>query len=1221
MTNYPVLLHHHHDPPRKTLPPRQQQQQNDHPNVLIPSEEDNNPEIRLRMRWIQLQRLLYCMEKDHEHEQQQQQNQSHSNYFGETKDDDDEEEEKNGGGIGGGTTTTTTTTISWQSWHFRAQQCHTLWNQILTQLETMALHHDDDDDKRKKKNRPEQQSTIRNMINVSEMTQRVDQACRKDFERAERFKPSHGDLMDRIFFRPTRQQQQQQQRNQEEEEGEETKDDDKQEKAGKEEKIQTNQLDPVIEEGSLDDVAEEEGRRDDPHGQPPPHHQHESQSRFRPTQSHPQSSNNIAELQKVQREQMEEAIAAMAERMKEATQGIQHQLQQQTNQTLNELERVAEQNVVDVTKVVRDVTDHNQRQRRRMWGTWTLLFTVVGIFVFCLMTIFTIPKRPNTCLIFCSIETSNGGQPQVSLVGWFAETIKVLSKYTIQPAYSLIHDLFQHDDDDEEEGRGQQQQFPANSAWEKMLKNYGQETVHHQDDDHDDPMPPKNEERNTEHQQQNSRVDQKLQVDWRDAPDDDDNDEDDDPFGGRKPVKKISTTNDDDEDDDDDPFGGRKPVKKIVHRQAFDDDDDDEDDDPFGGRKPVKKIGNRQAFDDDDDDPFGGRKPVKKIGNRQAFDDDDDDDPFGGRKPVKNIDNLPDEDDDDDDPFGGRKPVKKIDNRQAFDDDDDDDPFGGRKPVKNIDNRQAFDDDDDDPFGGRKPVKKSVESQEDDGFDADISEKPIKRKFAKPVDFNQPKEPRKKKKKPVEESAKNKRLVEEEKSFDNRMSIQEEIPIQSMEISPDGRVDEVIPEKIQNVNMNELLASLQRAAQKTKDEDVLAQSGYKEEVTPPMGGVLDGSLNEGGGGGTEPLDPRRVTPRDIRLAAEKADNRKLREFLEVQPGYVDRQDKKKSTALHLAARKGQTEAIQILHEFGVSLTILNEEGMTALQEAETHLDHVHPTIQLLRRLTGLSDDTFPKEVMMDEKVVLNEETSIPNEGDSGIPNEGDIVLQDESSLLGDGLNIVKQEVDISDESRTPEGGVVEDTPGNSKEDMKDESSLLDGDSKLETNMVEGDAAQSEPIVSVVLNDNVGAEEVSRKLDDDPIPVAEINTSDDSPGVVTDSTKEGGELIATSLNESSTTVEPEWKDTIDPPIVPILEKRLPQASYLQAGRDRLEQQSRKMDVIAPPTATSPTSRLQEQQQQQQLRESVRELKDYTQDGRSRLHSFLESSHRKRPRDEL
>ncbi|CAJ1959313.1 unnamed protein product [Cylindrotheca closterium] len=104
-------------------------------------------------------------------------------------------------------------------------------------------------------------------------------------------------------------------------------------------------------------------------------------------------------LQKAQREQMEEAIAQMARHMKEATMGISNTLQQQNQSTLNELETVAEQNAQDMSKVTTDVTDHNRRQWRKNFSTWSMMFLLVGIFVFTMLMIFTLPKHPTGSLL------------------------------------------------------------------------------------------------------------------------------------------------------------------------------------------------------------------------------------------------------------------------------------------------------------------------------------------------------------------------------------------------------------------------------------------------------------------------------------------------------------------------------------------------------------------------------------------------------------------------------------------------------------------------------------------------------------------------------------------------------------------------------------------------------------------------------------------------------
>jgi len=138
----------------------------------------------------------------------------------------------------------------------------------------------------------------------------------------------------------------------------------------------------------------------------------------RPTKSsHPSGGDNmnLQDLQKAQREQIEEAIAMMAKQMKESTQGIRKTIQKQNASTLNELETVAEQNMEDVSKVAANVKDHVAANARSSWATWTTMILIVGVFVFTLMTIFTVPKHPDAN-IGRILSSSNENGPYSRLV-------------------------------------------------------------------------------------------------------------------------------------------------------------------------------------------------------------------------------------------------------------------------------------------------------------------------------------------------------------------------------------------------------------------------------------------------------------------------------------------------------------------------------------------------------------------------------------------------------------------------------------------------------------------------------------------------------------------------------------------------------------------------------------------------------------------------------------
>jgi len=127
-------------------------------------------------------------------------------------------------------------------------------------------------------------------------------------------------------------------------------------------------------------------------------------------QVNPPDSHSVEELQKAQREQMEEAISQMAAQMKAETERIHTTLRGQNQDLLSNMEDVAEENVRQVTEVAKDVTEHVSKGWSRTIGTWTMLFATIGAFIFCLMTIVMIPK-PKSSRYFdrpLKMETTTG---------------------------------------------------------------------------------------------------------------------------------------------------------------------------------------------------------------------------------------------------------------------------------------------------------------------------------------------------------------------------------------------------------------------------------------------------------------------------------------------------------------------------------------------------------------------------------------------------------------------------------------------------------------------------------------------------------------------------------------------------------------------------------------------------------------------------------------------
>ena len=108
---------------------------------------------------------------------------------------------------------------------------------------------------------------------------------------------------------------------------------------------------------------------------------------------------NVEELQKMQREQVEEAISHMASQLKVESARINETLVRQT-EGLGELEDTVTEKVKQVSDVAKDVEEHVQSSWNRNIGTWTLFFTMVGVFVFMLVIIQMAPKGKG-CVFFC----------------------------------------------------------------------------------------------------------------------------------------------------------------------------------------------------------------------------------------------------------------------------------------------------------------------------------------------------------------------------------------------------------------------------------------------------------------------------------------------------------------------------------------------------------------------------------------------------------------------------------------------------------------------------------------------------------------------------------------------------------------------------------------------------------------------------------------------------
>ena len=111
------------------------------------------------------------------------------------------------------------------------------------------------------------------------------------------------------------------------------------------------------------------------------------------------------ELQKEQKELLENEISQMADQLKQSSLHIKSTLAAQ-NVDLDEMETIAQANL-DKTKDVTDkVTEQNRIGWRRSIGKWVTFFIILGTFVFCFLTIRLVPRRKDACLFFCNTATS-----------------------------------------------------------------------------------------------------------------------------------------------------------------------------------------------------------------------------------------------------------------------------------------------------------------------------------------------------------------------------------------------------------------------------------------------------------------------------------------------------------------------------------------------------------------------------------------------------------------------------------------------------------------------------------------------------------------------------------------------------------------------------------------------------------------------------------------------
>ena len=647
------------------------------------------------------------------------------------------------------------------------------------------------------------------------------------------------------------------------------------------------------EEEEEDEYSDDEQSHEE---EAPESHQHHHQA------AQPAHSLKSDELQKQQREQMEEAISLMAKQMKDATQGINAKIKQQAQSTLDELEKVAEQNVQDVTAVTQNVQNHNTTRQKSNWGTWTMLFVIIGIFITLLITIFTIPKTSGASSPITPILSKSFAMSKSLLSKAYIQSLDLYGKYFMDDEDNdswfsdddVVNNRDNHDEEESEQEEWEKEIYAENEYERKMKEE----------------MKAKMESILNEMRHEKlggSREHAKI-PDWRDALEDDES------------VENDGDDDDDEEEEEDDNPWGQKPVKTVEEMQEQ---YVDEDDNPWG-QKPVKNVvrDEQEQHDRDDNDN----------------DHDTDDNPWG-QEPVQNVvkeeqqqqrhgDNSEEGDTEDDNPWGN----ESVENVQT---EGEEEGVGGRGEGSATDGAGTSSNedgsaDDEESSGTRQAALEDVDEE-------DIQNRWDSPKNAKVDDY--------KDYEAHDEGHRDEVLMTEPEEETNGVETE----------TMNGSGDE--DSKVQDpsgVDMDTLMASLKQQAEKKdyilekqhqehsrkqqEDEQELESAGRRVDEHDGRTGALE----------REGAAKNRVSPRDLRVAAGSGDIDRLKEHLNLRPEFVNRQDKNGWAPLHLAARAGDISVVELLLEHGAEVHLETNEAEYPYQIAAFFHGRGHPIVKVLR---------------------------------------------------------------------------------------------------------------------------------------------------------------------------------------------------------------------------------------------------------------------------------
>ncbi|KAL7543593.1 hypothetical protein ACHAXR_012887 [Thalassiosira sp. AJA248-18] len=124
------------------------------------------------------------------------------------------------------------------------------------------------------------------------------------------------------------------------------------------------------------------------------HYQHQPTRKQKEAAAAASAVVDPVEFQKQQQELLEEELASMASRLKSSTLAMNVTLQTQTKE-LGDMETLAQTNLDTVTDTAQKVEERLVRKKgwKKRLATWSLIGTVVGMWVLCFVIMRTVPKR------------------------------------------------------------------------------------------------------------------------------------------------------------------------------------------------------------------------------------------------------------------------------------------------------------------------------------------------------------------------------------------------------------------------------------------------------------------------------------------------------------------------------------------------------------------------------------------------------------------------------------------------------------------------------------------------------------------------------------------------------------------------------------------------------------------------------------------------------------